>query len=63
MKNIRERHALVGILESTTGGLIATAVFQRSWWIGGLALVLGGVSVALDELFVKDEERELEDKS
>ena len=62
MKHIRTRHALVGILESTTGGLIATAMFQRNWWIGGLALVLGGASIMLDRLFIEDEEESLEHK-
>jgi hypothetical protein len=59
MRHIRTRHALVGILESTTGGLIATAMFQRNWWIGGLALVLGAASITLDRLFIEDEENEV----
>lgn len=63
MRHIRSRHALVGILESTTGGLVVSAFIYKSIWLGLLAVVLGGAAVGLDYVNIDDEEQELHGKS
>lgn len=61
MKHITGRHTLVGILESTAGGLVVAATMQKIWWLFAVALILGGVAVMLDRFNI-DEESQIHDK-
>ena len=36
-----ERHLVESILSSVVGGLVVGAVIQKSWWLVGLAVVVG----------------------
>lgn len=56
MKHIRGRHTIVGVLESTAGGLVVAAIMQKMWWLFGIALILGGAAVALDKFNIDEEE-------
>lgn len=59
MRHIRGRHALCDILGSTAGGMLATAVLQRSYWTGLVGVVLGVAAIWLDRINIEDEETEL----
>lgn len=60
MRHIRGRHAVVGVLESTAGGMIVGAIIQKSLWLWFAAILVGATAVMLDRFNIDDEERELE---
>lgn len=59
MKHIRGRHAIVGVLESTAGGMIVGAIVQKSVWLWFSAFLVGIAAVMLDRFNIDDEEQEL----
>jgi len=63
MKNIREKHAWMGVLESTAGGSIVSAIYLKSWGLGMLAAILTVIAIGLHELLIEDEEQEFNGKS
>lgn len=56
MKHIRGRHLIVGILESTTGGLIVATITQHIWWLLVIVAIVAGSALALELFNLQDEE-------
>lgn len=59
MTHLRAKHTIIGILESTAGGLIVAAFIQKIWWLAVAAIIIAISAVMLDEFNIEDEEEEL----
>jgi hypothetical protein len=51
------RHISVDILASVVGGAAVGAVVQKSWWLGGIAVLVAGALIVFEQVNIEEEEK------
>jgi fatty acid desaturase len=51
------RHISVDILASVVGGAAVSAVVQKSWWLGGLAVLVAVALAIFEQGNIEEEEK------